>query len=624
MQLNGYFKPRRLLILAAATALITLIIVFKYARLASIPVTQAEAAPPSMQRGSIFDSNGKLLAVSINLYDVGVSPSGIKDPAKFAREVAPILNEDESVILEKIINPKSKKYVQLKKKISQSKCDELKKLCTANQYRFMQFDCIPGRQYPEKSLASQVIGWMGVNGKGLAGIELTEQTVLTPPFDPIHPDNVHGNNIYLTIDAKLQFDLEKIAVAAREKTQAEALMLVAAEAKTGNIISYISLPAADLNEYSTSTEDEKRDLPATYGYEPGSVFKLFSVASFLDSGAINGSQTFYCDGIYQKKMQSGETIKITCLEHHGSLTARDALKYSCNDAMAQMSEGIDSDAFLDRIRSFGFGEAAGVEVPYETPGLVRKTSDRFWSARSKPTIAMGQEITVSALQMIQAATSLANGGVPVQLTLIDKITDYKGETTYQHKPAFKNRILKKSTADYLLSSMETVAREGTGHKAYLGDISIGVKTGTAQMADKKGGYSDTDFISNCMAVFPVEDPEIVLYIVIIKAKGENYAGRIVAPVIHDAANKIIDYRGMSRGNATSLAHSGRVSIGQKSPVEIKEKVPDFTNMPMIQLLPLLQRKDINVILHGDGYVTSQNPPAGTPVTENMKIELYLE
>ena len=626
MQMNGYFKTKRLVFLGAATALFSLMILVRYAKISMSPVKPAEMAVPVIQRGTIYDINGKPLAVSINRYDIGVSPNAIKDPPKFASEVAKILDEDEKTILEKIVNPRNSKYVQLKKQAEQSKYDEMKKLCELNQYKFVQFDRIPGRRYPEKSLASQVIGFMGRNGEGLAGIELTRQDVLAPAFDQLNPDITHGNNIYLTLDAKLQFDLEKIALQAQEKTQAESIMLVAAEARTGKILSYISLPSADLNEYSLASEKQRRDLPATESYEPGSVFKLFSVASFLDSGAISQNQIFRCDGLYEKKMPSGERIRITCLEHHGNLTAKDALKYSCNDALAQMSEGIDSDAFLDRIRSFGFGEKTGIELSGEASGLVRKTSDRLWSARSKPTIAMGQEITVTALQMVQAATALANGGIPVKLTLIDKITDSSGNISYRQKPVYKNRIIKKATADYLLSCMETVAKEGTGHKANLGDISIGVKTGTAQMADaKNGGYSNTDFVSNCLAVFPVEDPEIILYIVITRAKGEQYAGRIVAPVIHDAANVIIDYRGMSRGNAASLAHSGKITISQGNTLKIENHVPDFTGASKKQLFKLLaERRDIRIKITGDGYVTSQSPQPGTPVTENMEIELYLE
>ncbi|MBP5284398.1 MAG: PASTA domain-containing protein, partial [Treponema sp.] len=212
------------------------------------------------------------------------------------------------------------------------------------------------------------------------------------------------------------------------------------------------------------------------------------------------------------------------------------------------------------------------------------------------------------------------------LTFVNKITDNEGREEFVHVPVFRDRVFQKSTTDYILECMETVATSGTGHRADLKDVSIGVKTGTAQMADPNtGAYSTTDFVSNCMAIFPIEDPEIILYIVIEKAKGETYAGRIVAPVIAKAADVIIDQLGMSRGNAASLAHSGKITISQGNTLKIENHVPDFTGASKKQLFKLLaERRDIRIKITGDGYVTSQSPQPGTPVTENMEIELYLE
>ena len=173
--------------------------------------------------------------------------------------------------------------------------------------------------------------------------------------------------------------------------------------------------------------------------------------------------------------------------------------------------------------------------------------------------------------------------------------------------------------------METTAQSGTGTKASLRDIAIGVKTGTAQMADPvHGGYSHTDFLSNCMAIFPVNNPQIILYIVIQKAKGETYAGRIVAPVIADAADEIIDHLGINRENAASLEHSGKFSLNEIKPLKISKLVPDFKGRSKRDLLPLLDRTDIKIMIDGEGWVVDQNPEPGTPVTENMTIELFLE
>ena len=227
--------------------------------------------------------------------------------------------------------------------------------------------------------------------------------------------------------------------------------------------------------------------------------------------------------------------------------------------------------------------------------------------------------------MVQATTAIANGGLPVQLTVIKQITNKDGSLYYSHEPSYKQRVFSKQTADYILSCMETVATAGTGSRANLNDISIGVKTGTAQMADKEnGGYSQTDFLSNCMAIFPVEDPQIVLYIVVEKAKGENYAGRIVAPVIAEAADVIIDHLGMSRGSAASLEHNGRITISNTNSIKIGSTVPDFTGKSKRELLPLIENKTVQLHINGSGWVVSQNPTPGTPITENMVIELNLE
>ncbi|MBQ9630892.1 MAG: PASTA domain-containing protein, partial [Treponema sp.] len=313
-----------------------------------------------------------------------------------------------------------------------------------------------------------------------------------------------------------------------------------------------------------------------------------------------------------------------CLDHHGYLSPRDALRLSCNDVLGQMSDRIDEEQFITRIKELGFGKRTDLELPGETQGSVKDPTGRLWSGRSKPTIAIGQEISVSALQMVQAATALAGEGVSSKLTVVKKITNKDGTLFYEHKAEQGSRMFSKESAAYVLSCMETTATTGTGSRANLGDISIGVKTGTAQMASEKGGYSDTDFISNCIAVFPVEDPQIVLYIVIEKAKGETYAGRIVAPVIAESADIIIDHLGLSRGGAESLLHSGKITISPNRALRIGQTLPDFTGFSKRELLPLLEDSNLRIQLNGNGWVTRQTPQAGTLITENMIVELTLE
>lgn len=629
--MNDFFSKKRIYVILSLLITFALTIYIRYAVLAFKPHENKIAQRSSVERGSIVDRNGKPLAVQTNFYHFGITPSIIENIEQFAEQFAELIYEtlemEKDEIVENIKKNKDANYLRIKKKISHDQYLELERIISKSKIprNIYKFDKIPGRIYPEKNLASQVIGYMGLDGIGLSGIEYSQDSILHPKNQFSKTGKTYGDNIYLTIDANLQFKLEKIAQDALKSTQAESLMLIAAQANTGEILSYISLPSTNLNEYPSADSHSKIDRPSVSAYEPGSVFKIFSTAAFLDSNSINANDSFLCDGKYIRTTNLGERIKITCLDHHGWTNIRTALKYSCNDALAQMSEKIDTEEFLDYIKKLGFGEKTGIELPSETRGSVKNTSDKYWSARSKATMSIGQEMSVSALQMVQAASILANYGLKTKLTLISKISDKDGNIKYSHTPEYKERVLKESTAKYILSCMETTAQSGTGSKASLGDISIGVKTGTAQMADPiKGGYSTTDFISNCIAIFPVENPEIILYIVIEKAKGETYAGRIVAPVIAKAANEIIDHLGMYREGAASLEHSGIVTIKDHSPLLVEKTVPNFIGRPKRDLLPLLNSNNVSYSINGEGWVIKQNPPAGTPITEETIIELYLE
>ncbi|MCR5698966.1 MAG: transpeptidase family protein [Treponemataceae bacterium] len=619
--MGNFYKKGRIIFFFIVFALLFLYIVVYYGITAFKKVPVFVQPKENVERGTIFDRNGKTLAVQTNIYNLGATPGVITDKKNVAALLAKPLGYTPEY-LEQLLSSEGA-FVYIKKKIEQHEYNEISEILKKNEIYGFRFDKIQGRSYPENALASQAIGFMGSDGIGLSGVEYTYDKVLSPQYKE-GKDN-RGNDVYLTIDANLQYKLEKIAQKALESTQAESLMLVAAQAQTGEILSYISLPSANLNFYSSSSVEEKKDLPAVSAYEPGSVFKLFSVASFIDSGAVRPGDTFVCDGIFDIRSKNGERVKISCLDHHGTLTAQGALQYSCNDVLAQMSEKIETEEFLRRIKSFGFGTKTGIELPGETKGSLKDTSSRLWSARSKPTISIGQEISVSALQMVQAATAFTNQGSPVKLTLISHINDKTGKTIYQHQVEKLPPVISAYTADYILSCMEVTAKRGTGTRALLPDISIGVKTGTAQMLDEKnGGYSKNDFVSNCLAIFPVEDPQIILYIVITKAKGENYAGRIVAPVIGEAADTIIDQLGISRKNAQSYDHPGVIEISREKELELNETVPDFTGLSTKALMPLLERNDINLVIEGSGWVIRQNPPAGTPIKKGMTIELFLE
>ncbi|MBQ2530505.1 MAG: transpeptidase family protein [Treponema sp.] len=628
MQTNRFLKKKRTLAILGISIFLMAIIFIRFAVLAFTPLPPARKASPRIERGSIVDRSGKPLAVSTNFYDFGVTPSMIEDVEGFAETVAQELRMNPIVLQNMINSSQNPNYVSIKKKLSEQEHDRLSALIDENGFnKFCRFDRIPGRVYPLNDLASQLIGYMGIDGKGLSGMEYQLQDILVPE---IHAEDespsIYGKNVYLTIDSDLQLKMEEIAKASMEQTQAENFMLIAMDVKSGEILSYLSLPEANLNSYSQAKPEQMIDRPANSAYEPGSVFKIFTAAAYLDSGAINENTLFLCDGLYTRTTNLNETIRINCLDRHGYLSVRGALELSCNDAFAQMSDLLPTDLFLTYIDKFGFGKKTKVELPAERIGYVKTTKDKSWSARTKATMSIGQELTVTALQMVQAAGIIANDGIPVKMTFIKRIKDKDGKIEYEHTPEYGSRVLKQTTTQYILSCMETTAEKGTGVRAALGDISIGVKTGTAQMADPiHGGYSETDFLSNCLAVFPVEKPQIVLYIVIQKAKGETYAGRIVAPVIREAADEIIDHLGMSREGAPVVGHSGRISIQSNVPITLNGAVPDFIGRPKRDLIPVISsHPELNFVINGEGWVKSQKPAPGSPIMENMTIELNLE
>lgn len=621
--MNDFFKQKRIILFFICSCFITLCIICSYFKLAINPVHSQSKNMETVERGSIVDRQGVPLAVQTNFYRIGVNTKDIKNKEYFAQKMAPVLDVAVDELYERI--NKRREYIILKKKATMAEYDDIKSVVTDCKFNFVNFEKIPGRIYPNYAMASQLIGYMGDEGVGLAGIEFSQQSILSPVPDYSKEKIEQGKNIYLTIDTTLQYKLEQIAYEAMEETGAENMMMLVADSKTGELLSYISLPSVDLNDYGSATSEARVNRPSTNAYEPGSVFKIFTVGIAMDEKGISPNDSFLCDGAYEKRLPNGETVRIKCLDHHGWLTPREALKYSCNDVLGQISDKVTEDEFIYRIKKLGFGEKTGIELSGETTGFVKDPDNKTWSVRSKPTIAIGQEISVSALQMVHAATAIANGGIPRQLTVVSKITDKEGNIVYEHHAEEQDRVLSKSSADYVLSCMETTATTGTGSRANLADVAIGVKTGTAQMADKvHGGYSETDFLSNCIAIFPVEDPQIVLYIVVEKAKGETYAGRIVAPVIGKAADVIIDHMGMSRGNAVSVDHNGIINIPRSSGVKLGSLLPDFTGFSKKDLLTLMDIPGIKININGSGWVTSQSPEPGTPVTQDMIIELYLE
>ena len=625
MELNHFISKKRIIFFIGILLIFTGILVAKYARAMLGPEPEERVVKKTRERGAILDRNGKILAAATTLYNLSANKTLIGDINRLVNILSPILEISESELLDKIQDSKSN-FLYLKKKLSENEKDILKDAIQEYELKGLRLEAIANRIYPENALASTLIGYLGDDGKGLAGIEYSMQNILSPPEGTAGADG-NGYTVALTIDASIQYMLQQIAERTMKSAKAEAVIFLAADAKTGEILAYISEPSVDLARFSSSTQEERFDRPAYFIYEPGSVFKIFSMASFLELGTTKDTDIYTCDAQFTFKPRQSNDKKdqnvIRCLRVHGQVTPRDIIRFSCNDGMAQIADKTDIAAFAEKLHAFGFGKKTGLELPGEAAGIFAPVSS--WSTRTKHTIAFGQEIGVTSLQIVQAATAFTNKGKTLKLSLLSEILDSTGKPVYRHKPKPLEQVVSAKTAKTVLGYMQTAADDGTGSRASIKGVPIAVKTGTAQMAQADGrGYSPTDYLSSCIGIFPVDDPQIILYMAVIRPVGETYGSLVAAPAISEAANAIIDFRGMGRTNAPNVTHTGIIQSHRQTPVTVGDTMPDLRGTPKRLLLDLLSRTDITVKLTGDGYVTTQSPAAGTPVVKGMIIELTLE
>jgi cell division protein FtsI (penicillin-binding protein 3) len=613
------FKRRFLLFITVFAFAAFFVLVRYFAVMIHPPGTELFSAPQELaERGSILDRNGRVLALQTRLGNVSVWRPDITDMDALVEELSPILEMGESDIRRKIQSSASD-FLYLKKQVEQSALRKIRSGRSMNRLRGVSIEPVMGRIYPEKELAAQIIGFTGSGNTGLGGIEYSFDAELSPR------DGKNGNQVILTIDSNVQHILENIAAKTLEDNVAEAVMLIAADPRTGDILGAASAPGFDPNNIRDSNEFERMDRTAIWAYEPGSVFKVFSIAGMLEAGVISENSVFTCDGFYERVTGRGERIVINCLGVHGNVTARDIIVYSCNAGAAYASDRIYAVPFREALAAFGFGARTGAGTPGETAGFFRDVD--AWSERSKPTIAIGQEIAVSALQVVQAATAVANDGILVPPRLVSRGVSDDGQISREYRSGQARKILSPETAGAMREyMMEGTLGLGIGRNARISDIALAVKTGTAQIIDPETrAYSDDDFIASCLALLPAEQPSLIIYLVIVKPRGDYYFGsRIAAPAIREAAEELIDYLGIPRGRNPQVLHSGSIAVPVDEDINIRERIPDFSGFSKRSLVPLLLRDDLVLDIRGEGWVRRQSPPPGTPFTPGMTIILELE
>jgi cell division protein FtsI (penicillin-binding protein 3) len=580
---------------------------------------------PVVERGPILDRNGKILAISTRLDSVAAWIPDVADPEDSARALAPIIDIPYEDILSRLENNTG--FVFIKRKITPTESGAIRGL--KGEGKLVGINLVPefGRNYPEQTLASHVIGYVGVDNIGLDGIEYTFNNVLSPQAVSTVQEQreVLGNQVFLTLDINIQDVIEELARRAYEENEADAVYVLVMEADTGQILGYCGIPNFDPNEYNRYEGSALKNLPLVQAFEPGSVFKIFSISSFLQLGGIDAEDEFFCSGVYQMDLPDGQTIEIRDLASHGWVNPQKILKYSCNVGAALASERVDREDFYKMLVLFGFGKPTELPLPGESAGILAEPAR--WSARSKATIAFGQEVSVSSLQVLQAATVFANGGLILKPHIIQKIVSPQGETIREQQREPLREVLSPEIAQQVLEMMETATEDGgTARRGRVEGVRVSAKTGTAEVLDPETGeYSEKHFVASYLGILPTDDPQLIIYVVIDYPRGSAYYGsQVAAPVFRETAEWLVDYRGIPRSGAAVIRHPGSVRVRLPEPLKVDSEMPELLGMPKRLLLPLFQQGDFDVRLKGEGYVVAQNPPPGTALKPGMIIELYLE
>ncbi len=587
--------------------------------------TQSIESPALAERGSITDRKGRLIAMETRLWSITAWKPGIRDIPETARLLGDILRQNPEDIAKKI-RESSSRFFYIKKHAAARESDAVRELLLNNQLPGIMLQEDLMRYYPMKELAAPLIGYVGTDNVGLDGIEYAFDRALGPEGMTLGSRRLYGNTVRLTLDMNTQFLVERIAKKSMEEYKPDSLMVIVADARTAEILSWVSFPSFDPNNFTSYSRKERTNRPLTVAYEPGSVFKVFSWAALLDKGVVTPETVFNTQGGYEPEIFRKYSIPpITDLGNYGNLDLAGALIRSSNVAVALAGDGISSDDFYSSLKNFGFGSPTGLPLPGESHGLLNPVSR--WSPRSRPTISIGQEVGVSAVQIVAAATTLANGGVLLQPRIVKDVTAVDGKVIKDYPRTPVREVISPKTARTMLELMEQTVSDprGTARRAAVPGLRISAKSGTAQIPDPETGeYSKDQFLSSTLALFPTEDPKLIVYVVLENLRGEKiYGAQTAAPMVREIAEVLSPLYGIPLKGNIVLNHPGQVELSNPRPQPLGDTLPDFRGYSKRMLLDYMNAPGIQWTIDGSGWVVLQFPPPGTPVEDGMGVYLEL-
>lgn len=606
----------------------------------------------SPKRGTIYDLNGKALAISENVDTISINPSKIKteNKEKVAKGLSDIfeLNYEETLSKVNSTSP----IETIIKKVESEKVNELQTWMASNKLSAgINIDEDSKRYYPYNELASQVIGFCGTDNQGLSGIESSYDNILTGRSGKIitttdlnnseisdnHKTYVKaedGRDVYLTIDVTIQNVVEKnIAKAVKDK-QCESASAIAMNPSTGDILSMASYPNYNLNTpFEPNTKDLKKSWDSLSSeekstalnkmwrnnnisdlYEPGSTFKTLVSAIALEENIAetNTKNDFYCKGY--EEFSDGTKIRCWSTKAHGHQTLTQALSNSCNPAFMQLGKKIGVDVLYKYFDAFGLFGKTGIALPGEA------TKSIFHKQQSvRPvelaTMSFGQRFEITPLQLITAVSSLANGGKLMTPQIVNKTVNKTTNDVLNMQPSEVRQVVSEETANAVIHMMESVVTDGTGNKGAVKGYTIAGKTGTSEAkasSTKKGNTL------SYIAVAPSENPQLVLLVVLYNTPTTNsHGGTVAGPIVSNILENVLPYLGVTSDEANINSPANHITI------------PNVTNKTVTEAEKILKNAGFTTSIAFDGdknetLVSTQVPAANTEVTKNSTVILYTE
>jgi cell division protein FtsI (penicillin-binding protein 3) len=497
-------------------------------------------------RGTIYDRTGFELALGSPAVTVYANPRQIRDPREAAVAAGRELDLDPDKVYP-LLADRSRGFVYVTRQADAEKAQALQDL------GIVGFGFYPEekRIYPQGRVGSSVVGYAGVDNKGLAGLELSfndvltgergERTIVKDPFGRTlavvgSTPRRDGRDVYLTIDHTIQGQVERVLQETVERWSATSASAVVMDPRTGGILALAVAPGFDANRFPSVSDERKRNRAVTDTYEPGSTFKIVTISGALETGLVSPSTKYtlpYEIQVADRKIHDAEPRGTE------TMTVDQILARSSNVGVVTIAEALGKERIMRWIDRFGFGARTGIEFPGETKGIVLPA--KRWSGSTIGNVPIGQGIAVTPLQMVAAYGALANKGVWVQPHLIEKIA---GAKAVEPK---RRRIMATKTATQVRRMLREVVEEGSGTAAQVPGYRIAGKTGTAAKPDDQGGYSDYLYVGSFVGFVPAKDPRLVILVTVDEPRGAIYGGVVAAPAFAEIAKFALQYLEVAPG-----------------------------------------------------------------------------